>query len=302
MKRYKGNPILEPKEENAWESRLVFNAAALHLKDRVHILYRAMGNDGISRIGYASTSDGYRIDYRSSTPIFEPKEQVEHNGCEDPRLTLLNDEVVMAYTALSELDPSQLYHGPLYQIALTSIGVEDFLNREWKWNARTLPFTGIRNKDAALFPRRINSKYVMLHRFDPDICVAYSSDLETWCNIRSILGPRIRSWDSWKIGAAGPPIEINEGWLMIYHGVSFERVYSLGVALLDKINPETVLYRPEIPILVPAKDYERMGKVPNVVFSCGNVLIDDEVLVYYGGADSVLCVATYELSELLPKK
>jgi predicted GH43/DUF377 family glycosyl hydrolase len=74
------------------------------------------------------------------------------------------------------------------------------------------------------------------------------------------------------------------------------------VALLDKINPETVLYRPEIPILVPAKDYERMGKVPNVVFSCGNVLIDDEVLVYYGGADSVLCVATYELSELLPKK
>jgi predicted GH43/DUF377 family glycosyl hydrolase len=297
MRRFKGNPILEPIVKNPWESRLVFNAAALHLKDQVHILYRAMGNDAISRIGYASSSDGYRIDYRSPTPVFEPKEQAEHSGCEDPRLTIFGDKVVMAYTALSELD-----HGQLYQIALTSIGVEDFLNREWAWNARALPFRGIRNKDAVLFPRRINGKYVMLHRFDPDVCVAYSADLETWCNIRSILGPRIKSWDSWKIGAGGPPIEVNEGWLMIYHGVSFEKVYCLGVALLDKNDPEMVLYRSEIPILVPAKDYELFGKVPNVVFSCGNVLIDGEVLVYYGAADAVLCVATYELSELLPKK
>jgi predicted GH43/DUF377 family glycosyl hydrolase len=297
MRRFKGNPVLEPIVENAWESRLVFNAAALHLKDRVHILYRAMGNDAISRIGYASTSDGYRIDYRSPTPIFEPKEQVEHSGCEDPRLSLFDDKVVMAYTALSEVD-----HGQLYQIGLTSIGVEDFLNREWKWNSRALPFRGIRNKDAVLFPRRINGKYVMLHRFDPDVCVAYSADLETWCNIRSIFGPRIKSWDSWKIGAGGSPIEVNEGWLMIYHGVSFEKVYCLGVVLLDKNDPEMVLYRSEIPILVPVKDYERFGKVPNVVFSCGNVLIDGKVLVYYGAADTVLCVATYELSELLPKK
>ena len=297
MRRFKGNPILEPIVGNAWESRLVFNAAALHLKNRVHILYRAMGNDAISRIGYASTSDGYRIDYRSPTPIFEPKEQVEHSGCEDPRLSLFDDKVVMAYTALSEVD-----HGQLYQIGLTSIGVEDFLNREWKWNSRVLPFRGIRNKDAVLFPRRINGKYVMLHRFDPDVCVAYSADLETWCNIRSIFGPRIKSWDSWKIGAGGSPIEVNEGWLMIYHGVSFEKVYCLGVVLLDKNDPEMVLYRSEIPILVPVKDYERFGKVPNVVFSCGNVLIDGKVLVYYGAADTVLCVATYELSELLPKK
>ena len=297
MRRFKGNPILEPIVENAWESRLVFNAAAIHLKDRVHILYRAMGNDSISRIGYASTSDGYSIDFRSSTPIFEPKEKTEHSGCEDPRLALFDDKVFMAYTALSELD-----HGQLYQIALTSIGIEDFLGLKWKWNARSLPFRGIRNKDAVLFPRKINGKYVMLHRFDPDVCVAYSADLETWCNIRSILEPRIKSWDSWKIGAAGPPIEVKEGWLTIYHGVSFEKIYCLGVVLLDKNDPETVLYRSEAPILVPAKDYERFGKVPNVVFSCGNVLIDDKVLVYYGAADSVLCVATYDLSELLPKK
>ena len=78
--------------------------------------------------------------------------------------------------------------------------------------------------------------------------------------------------------------------------------YSLGVALLDKNNPEYVLYRSEEPILSPVEDYERFGKVPNVVFSCGNVLRDEHVLVYYGGADSVLCVATFDLAELLPKK
>jgi predicted GH43/DUF377 family glycosyl hydrolase len=297
MRRYKGNPILEPIVNNGWESRLVFNAAAIYLKNKVHLLYRAMGNDGISRIGYAATSDGYTIDYRSSTPVFEPAKKTEGNGCEDPRASLLSEKIVMAYTALSELN-----HDQLYQISLTSIAVEDFLGQTWKWNNRSLPFRGIRNKDAVLFPRKINGKYVMLHRFDPDICMAYSDDLERWYDIRAIFGPRIKSWDSWKIGAAGTPIEVNEGWLVIYHGVSFEKVYCLGVALLDKNNPEIVIDRSETPILVPAEDYERFGKVPNVVFSCGNVLIDDELLVYYGAADSVLCVATYELSELLPKK
>ncbi len=75
-----------------------------------------------------------------------------------------------------------------------------------------------------------------------------------------------------------------------------------GMALLDKDNPEQVLYRSEEPILTPTEQYERFGKVPNVVFSCGQVILDDKVLIYYGGADSVLCVATYELGELLPKK
>jgi predicted GH43/DUF377 family glycosyl hydrolase len=297
MRRYKGNPILEPIGENAWESRLVFNSAAIQLGKQIHLLYRAMGNDGISRIGYAATSDGYTIDYRSQTPVLEPTEKAEHSGCEDPRVSLLDNKIAMAYTALSELD-----HGQLYQISLTSVSLEDFVNQSWKWTDRTLPFKGIRNKDAVLFPRRINGKYVMLHRFDPDVCVAYSDDLKRWYDIRYLFGPRTKSWDSWKIGAGGTPIEVNEGWLVIYHGVSFEKVYCLGVTLLDKNDPEKVLYRSETPILVPSEDYERLGKVPNVVFSCGNILLDDEVLVYYGAADSVLCVATYELGELMPKK
>jgi predicted GH43/DUF377 family glycosyl hydrolase len=297
MRRYQDNPILQPIATNPWESKEVFNAAAIKVGKRVHLLYRAMGNDGISRIGYAASSDGYNIDERSPIPVFEPNNKAENYGCEDPRLTLFDNQIVMAYTALTEID-----HEQLYQISLASISVDDFLRQQWKWNGRLLPFRDIRNKDAVIFPQKIGGKYVMFHRLEREICVAYSDDLKRWYDIRALLRPRTKSWDCWKIGAAGPPIELNEGWLLIYHGVSFEKVYSLGALLLDRDNPETILYRSETPILTPVTDYELFGKVPNVVFSCGNVLINDEVLVYYGGADSVVCVATYELNELLPKR
>lgn len=297
MKRFQGNPILEPIGTHRWESRRVFNAGVFASDSRVHILYRAMGNDGVSRLGYAASSDGYRIDERLPLPIFRPANDAEVDGCEDPRLTLLDDTLVVTYTAFGKYAGHQVY-----QIALTSITVKDFLARQWIWGKRLLAFPGIHNKDAIIFPRKFDGKYIMFHRLEPDVCVARSDDLQRWYDLKFVLGPRIKNWDSWKVGAAGPPIELNEGWLFVYHGVSIDKVYSLGVALLDKNNPEEILYRSEEPILSPVEDYERFGKVPNVVFSCGNILINDQVLVYYGGADSVLCVATYDLCELLPKK
>jgi predicted GH43/DUF377 family glycosyl hydrolase len=262
---------------------------------RIHILYRAIGNDDISRLGYAASSDGYHIEERLPFQVFEPMNNEEKDGCEDPRLTPLDDRFLMTYTALKENS-----YQSVYQISFTSIAIEDFLNKRWQWGERRLPFPGIRNKDAVIFPRRINGRFVMFHRFEPDICVAYSDDLKRWYDIKAVMRPRPKTWDSWKVGAAGTPIELNEGWLLIYHGVSFERVYCLGAILLDKSNPESILYRSEKPLLTPTEDYERFGKVPNVVFSCGNILMGDQLLVYYGGADSVLCVATYDLGEILP--
>jgi predicted GH43/DUF377 family glycosyl hydrolase len=297
MKRFQGNPILEPIGNHSWESRRVFNAAVLGVDKKVHIVYRAMGDDNISRLGYAASSNGYHIDERLPLPIFEPACDEETNGCEDPRLTLFDDKLLMAYTAFGK-QSSEL----VYQVSLTSIAVQDFLAKRWMWNERKLVFPGIHNKDALIFPRKFDEKYIMFHRLEPDVCMARSDDLQRWYDLKFIMGPRANSWDGWKVGAAGTPIELNEGWLFIYHGVNFERIYSLGVALLDKNNPEEILYRSKEPILTPAEDYERFGKVPNVVFSCGNALMNDQVLVYYGGADTVLCVATYELSELLPKK
>ena len=294
MERFKNNPILKPLAEHTWESRMVFNASAVHEDGRVHILYRAMGNDGVSRLGYASSTDGYQIDERLPYPVFEPSISEETDGCEDPRMTPLEGQYFMCYTALYNR-----VSGP-YQVSMTSIGVDDFINKRWKWGNRWLPFSGIRNKDAALFPKKINGRYLLLHRIEPDICVAYSDDLANWCNIRAIIKPEKNKWDSLKVGIAGPPIETDAGWLLIYHGMDFNKVYRLGSILLDKNNPEKIIYRSPKPILEPIEEYERFGAVPNVVFSCGAVKIDDEILIYYGGADSVLCVANYDINELVP--
>lgn len=294
MKRYTGNPILKPLREHAWEARAVFNAAALNVGGRVHILYRAVGNDGVSRLGYASSSDGYHIEARLPSPVFEPATSIEEFGCEDPRLTLLSRQCIMAYTALRDNISNA------HQIALTSIATDDFIDKRWSWGERWTPFPGVRNKDATILPRKIHGRYILFHRIDPDICIAHSNDLKHWSDIKAIAAPRLGKWDCLKVGAAGPPIEISEGWLLIYHGVNFERVYRLGVLLLDKDDPERVLYRSEEPILEPSTDCERFGRVPNVVFSCGAILMDHQILVYYGGADTVVCVATFELSELIP--
>ncbi len=273
---------------------MVFNAAAIYADGKVHIVYRAMGNDGVSRLGYASSSDGYHIDDRFSSPVFKPAMQEETYGCEDPRITLIDGRYYMCYTAFG----SRILG--THQIAMTSIPAKDFVNHRWNWEKRWLPFSGLRNKDAALFPRKINGQYVLLHRVNPDICLAYSDDLERWCDIKAIVQPRHRRWDALKVGIAGPPIAIDDGWLLIYHGVNYEKTYALGVLILHKKNPERVLYRSQKPILQPIEQYERYGTVPNVVFSCGAIQIDDKVLIYYGAADTRLCVATYDFDELKP--
>lgn len=289
MRRFEGNPILAPVVNHAWESRMVFNPAAVYLDKRVHILYRAIGEDGVSRLGYASSSDGYHIDERLPHPVFEPTLPVEKNGCEDPRLTEMEGKCIMTYTA----------YGDIYQIGLTTISIENMQNKKWDWEERVFPFPNIRNKNAVIFPRRVNDRYLMCHRLDPDIYIAYSDDLRTWEDTILLMRPRSGFWDCVKIGAAGPPIELDEGWLLVYHGVDVKRTYRLGVTILDKENPERVVYRSKIPILEPTEDYERFGFVPNVVFSCGTILLDGQLLIYFGCADTVIGVATFDLDEII---
>lgn len=249
-----------------------------------------MGEDNISRIGYASTRDGYTIDERLPYPVFEPKLPNETQGCEDPRISLVDNECIMTYTAYS----------CIFEIGLTRISVENILNKKWDWKSRMFPFPGVRDKNAVIFPQKIGGKYAMLHRLEPNICLAYSHNLLHWVDKGVIMNPREGSWDSAKIGAGGPPMDLGDKWLLIYHGVDHAKTYRLGVALLDKADPSVVLYRSTAPILEPTEAYECYGTVPNVVFSCGSILLDDKLLIYYGGADTVVSVATEELGKLLP--
>lgn len=290
MVRFSGNPILKPIKHHLWESRYVFNPAVIQLEGKIHIFYRAIGEDYISRLGYASSRNGYDIDERLKCPVFGPTTSYEKHGCEDPRITMLDGICIMTYTA----------YGDIYQIGITSISVKNIVGKKWKWGERIFPFPNIKNKNAVIFPRKIDGRYVMFHRLDPDIYVAYSDDLRTWYNGKVVMRPRADLWDCVKIGAASPPLETDGGWLLVYHGVDNSRTYRLGISVLDKENPENVLYRSREPILEPSEDYERFGLVPNVVFSCGSIKRKDELLIYYGCADSVIGVATFDLKEIIP--
>jgi len=288
--RFEGNPILGPIGRHRWESHHVFNPAVVQLEGMIHIFYRAMGEDMVSRLGYAASKDGYHIEERLPYPVFEPAVPIEKYGCEDPRLTVLDGKCFMTYTA----------YGDIYQIGITTIPIENVLERRWAWGERLTPFPNVKNKNAVIFPSRIDGRYVMLHRLDPDIHIIYSDDLMRWHGNEMLMRPRPGRWDCVKIGAAGPPIELDEGWLLVYHGVDAGRTYRLGVAMLDRERPEKVIYRSEEPILEPSEEYECNGLVPNVVFSCGSILREGRLVIYYGCADTVIGVATYDMKEIIP--
>ncbi len=290
LEKFKENPILEPIPENSWESRCVFNCAAVYEAGKVHLVYRAMGEDNISRLGYASSDDGYRISERLGQPIFSPYHESETMGCEDPRITRIDEEYFMFYTA----------YGKIAQIGEVTIKVDDFLNKRWEWSKRIFPFPRVNNKDVVLFPEKINGRWVVYHRISPHIWVSYSDDFVHWKDSNIVMMPRENSWEKAKLGAGAPPIKTERGWLFVYHGVDETKKYRLGLALIALDDPEMIIYRLKEPILEPEEGYERVGDVPNVVFTCGAVIKNERLFVYYGGADKVIGVATQRLDELLP--
>jgi len=305
LRRCEHNPILEPLEGSSWESRYVLNPGSLRLKDKVYLFYRAVGRDDISRIGLAIT-DGYKVLERLPQPIFAPETPEEKSGSQDPRLIVVDNKIFMIYTA---------YDGNIAQIAAASMKINDFLaGRYTAWQREGLAFRNIWDKDAILFPEKINGSYVIYHRIEPSIWVTYLKELKFPIKEKHaiIAGPRPgRMWDSLKIGAGAQPIKTVYGWLLIYHGVDYNYVYRLGVLLVDLNNPQKVLYRSPNPILEPEEDFEiglSGAWVPNVVFTCGavagtdkEVLEDnDEILVYYGAADTSIGVAKATLADLIP--
>ena len=307
--RFMGNPILRGIAEHPWESKYVFNPGTMKLNGKIYILYRACGEDEVSRIGLAISSDGFHIDERLEEPIFEPVDKWEKRGCEDPRPVLIKERIYMLYTA---------YDSVTAQIALASIALNDFLGHRWsQWKRHGLIFPGFDNKDATLFPEMFDGRYIMYHRIDPSIWISSSERPDSpWPreDHRILLGPGAgMAWDGFKIGGGCQPIKTKYGWLLIYHGVDQSFVYRLGVLLVALNDPYQLVYRSPNPVLEPEEAYE-IGEegcyVPNVVFTCGavpsvdkEVLEDnDEVLVYYGAADTAACVATAKVSDLIPEE
>lgn len=308
LERAKKNPILLPDPTHAWEAKAVFNPGVIYLNKKVHLLYRAMSEENTSALGYAASNDGVTIAERFAEPVYVPREDFEkkavpgaNSGCEDPRLTRIGDTIYMLYTAYDGQNPPR--------VALTSIAQSDFLKRRWSWVPPVLISPpGVDDKDAALFPKKINGKFAILHRLGASIWIDFVDTLkfgetpeERWLKGSILMSPRAGERDSRKIGIAGPPIETEEGWLLIYHGISkkADSHYHLRAALLDPRDPTKVIVRTHEPIFEPQMPYEKFGITPNVVFSCGAMVIGGKLYVYYGGADKVVGVATMKVSELL---
>ena len=283
LQRHKENPILLPHPLHAWESLNVFNAAVVHHNGLFHMLYRAQGRDYVSHIGYAVSEDGVHW-ARLDRPVLSPRDPWEVRGVEDPRVTEIDGVFYMTYTGYSPVGTRACLARSTNLITWERLGV-------------VLPDEN--NKDHTLFPEKINGRYAMLHRRPPDIWLAYSDDLVHWTDHQIIMRPRPGTWEHKKIGAGGPPIRTDAGWLIVYHAVDANQVYRLGAALLDLEEPSRVIARLPEPILEPRETWEIKGDVPNVVFTCANVVLDGTLYVFYGGADRVMALATCSLEALL---
>ena len=301
LERYKKNPILRPNKDNWWESKAVFNPAILYDGNKVHMLYRAIGEyeQYISRIGYAYSNDGISFE-RNSEIAFGLTEGYEKYGIEDPRLVTIDNQIYFSYVVPSDY----VAKGTVASTALAT--TNDFHNYK---RTGIITSEGSDNKDVVLFPEKINQKYVYLHRprswvgpkfgvDKPSIWIAEGNTLSDVEKHTLLMKPE-QDWEVLKIGSGPPPIKTKHGWLLIYHGVDKDVVYRAGAALLDLNNPTNVIARTKQPILQPEEQYERIGDVNNVVFPTGACVIDDKLHVYYGGADKVCCLAIVELSSLL---
>jgi predicted GH43/DUF377 family glycosyl hydrolase len=304
FKRFLGNPIIAPKPENLFESKATFNPASVTIGDKIYILYRTLSEDNTSTIGLAVTKNGYDIIERLDKPIYVPREDFEikkipnaNSGCEDPRLTKIGNKIYMCYTAFDSYGPPR--------VAITSILEKDLVAKNFNWAKPFLITPGdVDDKDTCILPEKFKDGYFVLHRINSMICGDYLSSLEFNSEpvkkCLRILGPRVNTWDSLKVGIACPPIKTKKGWLLLYHGVSKSHsTYRVGAVLLDLKDPAIVLARGSEPIFEPEEQYEKIGIVNNVVFPCGMEVKKDLLFIYYGGADRVVGVATMKLDIIL---
>ncbi len=282
----------------------IFNCGALRHDGHVLLLPRVVTRDDypsyISRIGCAQSTDG--INFTLSDKAFiHPEHPYENQGCEDPRISKLEDEYCITYTAVSNSNGKERTYAP----GLAS-------TRDFSSVRKHGPMLPDGNKDVVIFPEYVDGKVAVLCRVESDIQIVYYKDLENleaghdaafWDEFlrdtaRHTVLQRQFEWEAMKIGAGPPPIKTEEGWLLFYHGVDKDRVYRTGAALLKHDNPQKVIARSPYPILAPETDYEMKGDVPNVVFVTGAVVLDGEVFGYYGAADRQCALVTCGLNDL----
>ncbi len=298
---YKGKkkmlcPVIIPKDEYSATSEVI-NRRKIKFENG-NVIYLKDASCRLTNISHFRAvilkENGLDIEHISQKPDFTGIPGESEYGVEDARITKIGDVYHMTYVAVARNNG--------VSVALASS--KDLKN----WERKGIIFQE-QNKDAVLFPEKINGFYVALNRPEsqfifskPSIWISYSKDLIFWGKEKAILRAREKSWGDERNGAGAPPIKTSKGWLLIYHGVGKiknKKSYSVGAALLDLKNPEKVLARsPEDkPLIIPTYPYEKKGFFNNVIFPTSAVLAENkkDLLVYSGAADKYVSVKRINL-------
>lgn len=323
--------IFLEKRNLEFESGGVFNPACVEKDGVIHMFYRAVGKENRSTIGYCQIKEGKvikRLDY----PVIEPEFHFEQQGVEDPRITKLEGIYYMFYTAFDGLNAMVAYATSQDLVTWEKQGVissrlsydeaEDIfkhLGLDKKYTFYERYFRMMRGdgvllweKDTALFGKKIKGRYAIIHRILPGIQICYFnapkelSD-EFWIKYLKELDKYVilepKYWfENAYVGGGCPPIETDEGWLLIYHAVEVERgerVYRAGAALLDRNNPQKVIGRLREPLFEPEEEWEKKGVVSNVVFPTGAIVKGEDLEIYYGAGDQNIGLIVVKVKELL---
>jgi len=295
VKRYEKNPILT-KHDVPYPVETVHNAGVVKHNSKYIMLFRSHCRNGRSIIGLAESDDGLKFRVGPEpfiTPSdIEPFSSYEEYGVEDPRICVMGGEYLITYSAYSK-------HGVRVVLAKTN----DFARIE-----RVSLITQADYRNVVIFPEKVNGRYVRLDRPHSEISpwsiwISYSPDLIHWGDSKVLIKPMTYHWDEMKVGPGATPVKTVKGWLNIYHGVFKTMdgaIYRLGVALHDLKDPSKVIGIADNWILQPEDPWEVSGYVHNVVFCCGAVPEDDGTIkIYWGGADSVMCVGTALIADLV---
>lgn len=293
--RYSENPVIgrNPVEGVA----RIFNSAVVPYEGKFIGVFRGEQRDGIPFIYLGRSEDGIHWNFDKDKIIFVDEEGNEFmpSYAYDPRLVKVEDTYYVIWC--------QDFYGASIGMAKTK-DFKTFVRIENPF----LPF----NRNAVLFPRKVDGKFLLLSRPSDsghtpfgDIFLSESKDLEYWGHHRHVMGRSYNNWwENLKIGGGAAPIELEDGWLLFYHGVTGTcngYVYSIGGAILDKENPSIVKYRCKEFLITPEKDYEERGFVPNVCFPCATIndSATGKIAIYYGAADSYVGLAFTTVDEIV---
>ncbi len=335
MVSVKKEGVLLSKTALGFENEGVLNPAVIKDDEFIHLFYRAVSKGNYSSIGYCRLKGPLTIEERKITPVITPSEEYETQGVEDPRIVKIDDLFYLTYTAYDGVNAMGALATSKDLVSFEKMGVivpqvtfEQFkhlaecksevnekyirYNQPWGTDDKDGKKLFIWDKNVIFFPRRINNRLHFIHRIRPDIQIADVQQLDEltedfWrqyiMNLENniMLAPMYEHEVSY-IGGGCPPIETEDGWLMIYHGVHDSLtgyVYNACAALFEIDNPRKEIARLPYPLFSPDESWEKIGYVNNVCFPTGAILNDDRLYIYYGAADENIACASVSLNELL---